>query len=773
MKNITNQTTPTSLAGIIFILAVLLMPIAASADWAPEYAPQVNLTQTKSDIKIDGHLNEAAWQYAGNSKTFVESYPGDMTEPPVKTEVYITYDNSNLYVGFIAYDNPDDLRATMCQRDQYTSDDYVSVLLDPYGNAAWSYEFHVNPYGIQKDRIFTFVGSTMFQDFGFDLIWKSAAKITSEGYSVEIAIPFASIRFPNRDVQNWKVNFERFHPRETYRVYSWSAFDRNEQCTPCQWGSINGMTDIQPGKGFEVLPAMVGRQAGYRNFTDNTFDNETADGELALTGKYSISSDITLEAALNPDFSQIEADAAQIDVNSPIGLFYPERRPFFQEGIDIFSTLFNSFNTRSILDPQMAVKLTGRTESYRFGLLSAIDETSPYVIPTEEGSVFATLNKSYVNVFRAAKTIGTGINSHNVGILLGDRRFEGGGESSVASLDMTLRLNRNYSIDGQYIYTKTKEPNIEEHYNTTPFDNGKHTVGLDGESYSGFAFITRFNRRSNGWNFTLDYNQVNPAYQTQVGWDPWNNYRNASVGSRYNIYVRKGLLESLTPWTYLARRWNFNDEQKFENLNAGIDARLNWAQTFLSFNFQRNSERWAGRDYDDMKGFNFNISSRPIKEVGFNFSGSFGERASIYTQRKGDQVRLNGTLSLKPLDRLSIYPSYTIVKADEVGGDLELYNQKIFRTKLQLQATRKLSLRLVVQHNDSRGIFLAGNDLIPFGSESWEVDPLITYRISSFSVFYVGSTYDIADVNRDPNRAANWELSERHYFMKLQYLFQI
>ena len=166
----------------------------------------------------------------------------------------ITYDDKNLYVAFVCTDDPSAVRATMCQRDQFQGDDAVVVLLDTYGDATWAYEFFVNPYGVQKDYLWT---NIVGEDPGYDLVWNSAAQITPSGYQVEMSIPFSSIRFPNRDVQTWKMDFWRSHPRESYHQYSWAAYDRNEQCWPCQWGTVNGIRNVRPGKGIEILPSMV------------------------------------------------------------------------------------------------------------------------------------------------------------------------------------------------------------------------------------------------------------------------------------------------------------------------------------------------------------------------------------------------------------------------------------------------------------------------------------------------------------------------------------
>ena len=139
-------------------------------------------------------MDDVGWLSAGRAVNFVERYPGENTRPPVETEAFITYDDNNLYVAFVCKDNPDDIRATMCQRDQFQGDDAVGLLIDTFGEATWAYHFYVNPYGIQNDRMWTNVQG---EDSGFDVIWHSAAEITKTGYTVEMAIPFARLRFPS------------------------------------------------------------------------------------------------------------------------------------------------------------------------------------------------------------------------------------------------------------------------------------------------------------------------------------------------------------------------------------------------------------------------------------------------------------------------------------------------------------------------------------------------------------------------------------------------
>ncbi len=751
-------------AGLVVTVLLTGAPAAlATKTFEPVFNPKLKIDRTSEPIKIDGLLDDAGWRSAGRTESFVERYPGDMTEPEVRTEAYVTYNEDHLYVAFFCHDDPDAIRATMCQRDQFSSDDAVILLVDTYGDASWAYEFFVNPYGVQKDRLWTSIGG---EDAGYDLIWESAAQITDSGYQVELAVPFSSMRFPNQDVQTWKIDLWRNRPRESFNQYSWAAYDRNDQCWVCQWGTVEGIADVRPGTGLEIMPALVASQhSGLMNSRDpySHFADHRGEGDPSLSAKYAASSDVTIEAALNPDFSQIEADAAQIDVNTTIALLFPERRPFFQEGSDIFRTLFNSFYTRSVYDPQLAVKLTGRMDKTSIGFLTAIDESSPYMIPLDEASIVVNTGRSAVNVLRASRRLGE---DTQVGIMVSDRRFEDDGSGTIVALDGDIRLSRNYSVDGQFLMSRTREPNdpgTTADYEGLTFDRSTKTVTFDGESFYGGAFISRFKRQARHWNFILDYNQVDPSYRTQTGYDPWVNYRNLSLNTYYDITLDKTIFELITPRANVFQRWNYVGVKKTRQVNLSIGARTRLAQTGFDLGYNRSDEVWSGVDFNNLWSANFGLYSRPFDQFGFNFDLSRGVGVARFDGAKGNETSVYASVNLKPIDRLTIEPTFRYLRSTDVATDDELFSQYVARTRVSFQANRELSLRLVVQYNDGR--------------RAWNIDPLITYRLSSFSVFYVGSTYDYCEYDNGFSRGgtdlgSRWELNSRRIFMKLQYLFQ-
>nr|MEE4269811.1 DUF5916 domain-containing protein [Candidatus Krumholzibacteria bacterium] len=767
------------------VFQTLLLTISLSAALslaAPPFEPNIQPTVSTSvavgKIHIDGHLDELAWQQAGRARQFAERYPDDGTQPPVETEALITYDQDHLFVAFICHDDPELIRATLCQRDQFFNDDAVGLLLDTFGEGQWAYELFVNPYGIQKDLMWTYVQG---EDRGFDMIWHSAAQITDIGYTVEMAIPFASMRFPAGDVQSWRLDFQREHPRQSAREYAWSGYDRNDQCYPCQWGRVEGITGVQAGKGLEILPSLIGYQTGRIRDSldaDSGLENEDIEGRASVGMKYSLTSDVTVEGTYNPDFSQIEADADQIDVNTTILQRYPERRPFFQEGNDLFRTYFNSFYTRMVVDPLVATKGTARWTKTSVAYMYARDEASPYIVPTEERSYTRSLGNSDVHVLRALHSLG---NNSQAGVMATGRNYEDGGQGTILSADANFRLTSTLSWLGQFVFSDTEEPEGVDIRSGETFAEGRHTVDLDGETYTGNAFITELRRSAEHWNFTLDYNQVDPTYRTQTGYDPWNDQRNAFIWSNYHFTFDEGLVQRITPGLWVNGRWNYNGDRKWQHVNPSVNVQLRWAQTNFGIGYTSGSETWSGVAFDNLWRWNGYWNSRPSDRFGYYLEMAVAENPALFSIARGDEKRVSLALDIKPVDNLIIEPNLDFIQSkDNSTGEL-LFEQTIARMRLRWQLNKELSLRLVVQHNSSenppfRDEAVAGNfpDYHMFFGGKWEVDPLLTYRVNSFSVFYLGSTHDYRDFNAAATGTSNlYRQTARQYFMKVQYLFQI
>jgi hypothetical protein len=261
----------------------------------------------------------------------------------------------------------------------------------------------------------------------------------------------------------------------------------------------------------------------------------------------------------------------------------------------------------------------------------------------------------------------------------------------------------------------------------------------------------------------VDYNQVDPSYRTQTGYDPWVNYRNLTFSSWYEIRPEQSVFQSITPSAYFHTKWDYDGVKKANESGADFNASTRIAQIGFNLGFDRSDEVWGGVDFDNLWSTSFGMWGRPLNQLGFEFHLNRGVGIARFDGAKGNEYSAYAALNLKPVDRLTIEPTFNYVRSTDVDTEEELYSQYIARSRIQLQATRQLSLRLVLQYND--------------GSQVWNIDPLITYRISPFSVFYVGSTYDyraydLGYTSRGRDRGEKWELNSRRVFMKLQYLFQ-
>lgn len=747
-----------------FSLALsIIVPLAAAAalppldgPWQPTFLPELTIERASGPIQIDGRLDDAGWQQAATVGHFAEHQPGDQVEPPFATQVFVTYDEHNLYVAFLCQDDdPSQIRASFCRRDQIFSDDNVCVIIDTFGDATQAYEFNVNPYGIQGDLLYA---AGRGEDSSYDTIFHTAARITSTGWQCEYAIPFSSLRFPDTPTQSWRVDFWRNHPRDVRTQASWAAYDRDEQCWACQWGTVNGIEDVSPGSSLDVIPAFVASQAGERT-TDGDFENDDVTGEVSLTARYDLSSDLSAEATLNPDFSQVESDADQVDVNSNFALFYSEKRPFFQEGSDLWNTWFNAIYTRQINDPTVAGKFLGRSGNTNYGLLAAHDQHSAIILPFEERSWIVENGESWNTLARVRTDIGE---QTHVGVVATDRRYEHGGSGSLVGVDTRLRLNRNYQLELQYLHSFTHEPDdtsLTSGINGLTFDDGAHTADFDGESFDGQALYASLERNGRNWSFDVDYWDRSATFRAENGFEGRNSYRRAFVTTDYTWRTDNSrILRYLQPIVSAERSWNMADETKDENINVHLTASFRWAQALIHAKYITSAERYQGDDYEGLYYWHICANAKPADLIHVGGSANYGRQVVYDAREFGMQEDYNLWADIKPMDRLLIESRITWARSKHPDTDEVFFDDHIWRTKVGLQLTRELSLRLITQYNGFR--------------ERWEADPLLQYQINPLSIFYVGSTRDYHLITPSGQSEDSWRLTDRQYFLKLQYLIR-
>ncbi|MGQ0720639.1 MAG: DUF5916 domain-containing protein [Candidatus Eiseniibacteriota bacterium] len=760
---LTPRTLPALLALLIAPAALADPEAPASASFEPRFVPALHVSRAPGPIRIDGELDDAGWDGAARASGFAEVNPGDQVLPAVDSEAWIAYDDEKLYVALIARDDPAEVRVSVKDRDEIFQDDYFGIMLDTYGDQGWGYELFVNPIGIQGDLRMMGGGN---EDMSFDLVWESKGRLTETGYQVEIAIPFRSLRFPDRPVQAWRANFWRDRQREARFQYAWAAQDRDNPCFLCQLGTLSGIENIRPGRNAEAIASVIGSQAGaLADDADPTsgFENEDPQGDASLNLKYGFSSTSTGELALNPDFSQVESDAGQIDVNTTFALFFPERRPFFQEGSNLYGTWIETIYTRSINDPEIAAKFAGQHGKTSLVYLAARDDASPLIVPLEERSEFLLLDESVSNILRVRRSLKE---DAFIGGLVTDRRLEGGGSGTVVSGDALLRFAKNYRIEIQAATSRTDEPDdaaLTEDLDPVTFHDDKHTVAFDDETFWGNAAYVSLERGARLWSFDFDYWDFDPSFRTDNGFTTRNDYRQLSGWTALAFRPGSEWLTRAQPDIGIGRVWSHDGRFKDEWLRPTFWF-ITKGQTEIGSQYLISRERFGPETFPGIRVWSFWAETTPTEMLSGGFNGNVGR--GIYRDfddpELADQRSWGVFLRVKPSRHVDLETDWDYARMDSRERDENLFAGWILRNRISINFTREWFVRVVVQYDEF--------------DDRLDVEPLLTYRINPFTVFFAGSVnryryYDQGDY--DMLSGSEWRSSSRQFFAKLQYLLQI
>ncbi len=735
-----------------------------------------------TNIKIDGELNEAVWKKIEKFGNFAEVSPGDNSRPDVETEVMMYYDDENLYLGFICYEKDmTKLRKSLCERDKMFSDDFCGLFLDTYNEGRQAYELFVNPCGIQGDLLWTTPGN---EDDTFDMIWYSAAKVYNDKWTIEIAIPYKSIRFPDKKLQDWQIQFLRIRPRENRYQYSLMALSRDDPTLFTHACKIKGVEQIKGGKNFELLPYVIGTQTGA--ITDNSnsnseFKNEKPEGDFGFNLKYGITSNITADVAVNPDFSQIESDAGIITVNNPVAYSFSEKRPFFLEGANIFNSPVFVVYTRSINNPFLATKLTGKIGKTEFGYLSAYDKNTSFIIPFAQSSdVISTDRTSLSNIFRVKQTLK---NESYIGFILTDREVNKEGPFSLKLLNFdSYRNNKsqflnvdgynrafgidgkfqfldNYILDFQVMKYVTKEINYPQYDNSGTFDHGKYTNALDGEYYTGFQNYAILTRSARSWNYNVSYRDISPTARRDNGYLGNNDFREIASWQGYMFYPDSKTFLRVQPEfnAYIRSFYDGTPREQFLRPNIWIQFsnQMNLYSGFMLVN----NERFGGIFHEGARrGFiNFNINTfKLITLGGYIEIGKYIIRSDNPYIGYGRDIEFWSTF--KPLNNIVIQNNYTYYELSKGYRGEMIYAGYIFRNTTSYNLTRDITARIICEYNTFSGSFY--------------LNPLASYKPNPFTIFYFGFTNMFNDTDT-PNGQPKYILSDRQFFLKMQYLFRI
>ncbi len=725
---------------------------------------EIHAVKISTPPKIDGVLDDAAWQKAAQLTGFYETRPGENVLPPVKTVAYIAYDEENFYFAFKAYDpKPQSIRATMTDRDQIHSDDYVRIELDTFNDQRRAFQFQLNPFGIQADSITSGRrgggggwgrgGST------FDAIWHSAGRITEDGWEVEAAIPFKSLRFQNKPEQTWGINLVRQYPRETDRTFNYTRIDWQNECYLCQEASLVGLNGIKPSRNMEFVPYMTAIQNGILSDSEDyssPFVNEKVNTDAGIDFRYGLTPNLSLNFAFNPDFNQVEADVDRLDVNLRYALSFPEMRPFFLEGSDYFNTSINAVYTRSIVDPKYGIKLTGKEGSNTIGFLSAYDEATSAILPDAESSENIFLGKGALyNLFRYKRDMGE--NSY-LGFLLTDKEFEGA-YNRVLGLDGSFRLGKIYRLRFQALRSFTQE--LEATFLSEE---------LDGERYADNALEMSFSRSTRRWSYNFSYNDYGENFKADAGFIRRVDLRRFSGGTSYTFYPQDSVVVNWRPSFNFSRVYNYQEELTDEDIRAGVDFDFK-GQVSFNIDISKSFELYEDIPFS-FHSFSLRGGTNPSKRFSFFSHFSIGEGIDYNSLRLARRTTLGGHLTLKPISQLvfDFSTSRQDFNTREEGG--EIFTAQTFRLKTVYQFSPRFFIRYIIQYRFVNRNPLEFSDededdeVIPW-EERFDSCLLVSYKINPETVFFFGYN----DFFFNP--LEQFYHTGRTFFVKMSYNFRL
>jgi hypothetical protein len=422
---------------------------------------------------IDGKVDDEVWKNAAVLGDFYQTQPGDNIAPSYQTHVLLGFDSKTLYIAFRVNDEPGKVRATVAKRDEIWDDDTVHVLLDTYNDQRKAYILGFNPLGIQSDGIVTETSEGSREDLSLDIVMDSKGSLTEDGYVVEVAIPFKSLRYEAGKGKLWGFNAVRRIRRLDNENDSWMPISRDKSGTLNQEGHVTGLEGISTERTLEIIPTFTLSETGRRVRTVSVnainadpalrdpgrFVNLPVEADPGLNIKFGITPTITLDLTANPDFAQVEADQPVLTANQRFPIFFSEKRPFFLEGADIFQTPLQAVHTRTIIDPDYAVKLSGKQGRNSFGLLLASDNAPGNFTEEERNDpeVFPDIAKflhknAYVGILRLKRDIGK---ENTLGLIATSYNFIER-HNQLAGIDGYFRLDAQKTFSFQVLGTTSR-----------------------------------------------------------------------------------------------------------------------------------------------------------------------------------------------------------------------------------------------------------------------------------------------------------------------------
>lgn len=701
--------------GLLFV--VLLSPAWLSAQSLPTF----NIPRVDTAPRIDGVLDDSVWSQATRIEVNTETNPGENIAADVTAEALLMEDGEVLYIAFIANDHAtDEIRAFYRDRDNIWRDDRVGIVMDTFNDERRAYEFFVNPFGVQSDSIYDEVNTR--GDDSWNAIWDSAGEITETGYTVEMAIPLKQLRFsPSEGIQTWGINLVRNYPRDRSNRIANTPLDRDIACYLCQIGKAEGFADLEVSRNLEIIPTLTTKATENRDPAEDDWVREDVDPEGSLDVRWGITQNMYLNATINPDFSQVETDRLQLDVNNTFSLYFPERRTFFLDGADYFDTSQNLVHTRNIADPDYGAKLTGKNGAHTYAFMSANDATTSFLMPRNLGSSVASLEgqESDVAIGRYRMDI---FENSAIGALVTDRSGDDY-SNTVISVDAVLRPTEQDRISIQSMYSESDYPlEIQEDYDQAASLSGNH-----------HSLEYRHNDRL--WDWRLGYRDVSDGFRADLGFISRVDYK-FFVSTLGRTWLWDG--DSFFSRIRVALDYDKTEDQSGLKLEEETEVMLNMSgpmQSYLNGLFGKSDTYWDGQYFDEQ--FNqIRIGFSPNANLRVGATIRIEDVVDFANTRLGRSKRFGPDVSYQLGKHLELNLTHQLQQFDVDGGRLFTANLTDFRTTYQFNAHS--FLRFTVQYGDNERNQELYTDPVQAEYKQLSTQLLYSYKLNAATRFFIG-----------------------------------
>ena len=708
-------------------------------------------------IVLDGNLDDAAWSRAKPSTEFYELFPLEKVRARVETEVRFAYDEKSLYAAFRMYD-PDmgQLRAPFARRDNVFSDqDFIDLFVDPVGAKKFAHFVRVNPRGVVADGLYN--EDSANEDFSPDFELEVATGRFEGGWTVELRIPFSSLRYTDKSTADWSVLVFRNYPRDQrYRIAS-SPLPRDQNCFLCLNRPLTGLADLPSTRHLELTPNFTLRASRDRELGQPDHrDNELVP---SLDIKWRPRADIVVDATINPDFSQVELDTPQLAGNTQFALYYNEKRPFFLEGADIFQGPQNAIYTRSITDPAWGARVTQRREGMDATILTVKDDGGGLVLlPNAYGTNYALQD------FKSQATIARGrvqVDGFTVGGTFTDRTIENGrGYNRLLGPDIVWFPTGEHRLRAALLGSWTT---------ALPDANGTIARGAEERSHAAMADWRYSGQR---WDQYLDFEDVGDQFRADNGFFGQNGYRRANSETTRK-FRDLGFFNEISPYASLDYRANRDGDMIYQQNNFGIRFVMPRATTVQVERRPNNlvvvrpggGARKRDQNFIAIESNPFPWFSRFYSEV------AFGDRVDVANNRIGRGAYYSIQANVRPHQRMEVeyrIDNDTINSIEPVEGSRRIIGQRAQQLLAIWHFSARDSLRTIWQHTSTRRAPSLWEQPVSAYEKGTTLSLVYAHRRGIGFTVYVG-----AQMARTEDRDAGFLRRQTEVFVKGSYTIDV